>query len=363
MSNLQLFGNKLMWHLEKLAEWQKGKDIYPLHIDLGPSSACNQNCRFCYVGYLGKKKPIFLGKDVFLKLMQDLGRLKIESVALCGTGEPFLNKATPEAILTAKEAGVDVAVITNGVFFSPKIAEKVLGSLTWIRFSVYGDSQKVYDWVHRGGKYDWVKVNINILKAVEIKRKNNYPTTLGAVVILLPENGHEMPSLAKKLRDYGIDYMVIKPPSQNPRNKLFIPRDLAKRFSTEIKKAEGFNSENFRVEVRWDLFEHEESFDGENSPQATKPYEKCLGLPFIACIDADGSVYACNGFWRSSEFLYGNLYQNSFEEIWKSNRRKKVMDFVKNKLDLSRCEPFCRHNSINIFLWDLVNPPRHINFP
>ena len=362
MSRLQLSGHKLMWHMEDLLKWQKGGDISPLHLDISPSSACNQNCRFCYVGYLGRKEAAFLEEGVFLKLMKDLGSMGVKSAAICGTGEPLLNKATPEAITTGKKSGLDISLITNGVFFTSEKAEKTLGDLTWIRFSVYGASKKVYDFVHRGGNEDWEKVNANIKKAVEIKQRNGYKTTIGAVMLVLPENGREIADLARKCREYGFDYLAIKPASQNPKNELDIPRDLDEKFSDEIKEAEGYSSSDFHVVVRRDLFEFERSLAGLKDRRVAKSYKKCLGLPFISCIDADGNVYACNGFWRSKKFLYGSLYEKSFNEIWEGPLRKEVMAFVQNELDLAECEPFCRHNSINTFLWNLYNPPSHINF-
>ena len=49
-------------------------------------------------------------------------------------------------------------------------------------------------------------------------------------------------------------------------------------------------------------------------------YKKCHGLPFFALIDAKGNIIPCNLFYGKDDFTYGNLYENSFSEIWKSEK-------------------------------------------
>ena len=359
---LQLSGHKLLWHTEILEKWQKGEFFYPLHLDIGPSYSCSQDCAFCYVGYLRKKggrRQKFLEKEVFLRLMEELGEAGVKSIAMCGCGEPLLNSATPNAVVRAKECGVDVSLITNGVHFTPTVAEKTLESLSWVRFSIYGASKKVYDAVHRGGENDWENAYSNLREICEIKRKRSLKTTIGSVMLVLPENGHEVDLLAQRLKEYGVDYLSVKPATQNPKNTFSAPRDLHKRFKDNLLLTEKLSSNNFHVEVRWDQFGFEEQFI--ESGRSVKGYGECLGLPFIACIDADGSVYACNGHWRNPKFLYGNVYEKPYKEIWQDAWKR--MYNLKDEINLGECEPICRTHAINNFLWQLNHPPEHINFP
>jgi hypothetical protein len=48
--------------------------------------------------------------------------------------------------------------------------------------------------------------------------------------------------------------------------------------------------------------------------------------------------------------------------MWDSERRKEITLRIQNDLDISKCMPFCRPDSVNTFLWELKNPPIHANF-
>jgi len=60
--------------------------------------------------------------------------------------------------------------------------------------------------------------------------------------------------------------------------------------------------------------------------------------------------------------LYGNMYENTFKEIWEGNKRHKSVQWAEGKLDTNQCRLNCRMDEINRYLWDLKNPPEHVNF-
>ena len=41
-------GHKLMWHLDRVSQWQAGERVAPLHVDMGISAGCNMACKYCY---------------------------------------------------------------------------------------------------------------------------------------------------------------------------------------------------------------------------------------------------------------------------------------------------------------------------
>ena len=46
-------GCKLAWHADRVAAWQRGEKIVPIHIDVGMSKSCNIRCRYCFGGTSG----------------------------------------------------------------------------------------------------------------------------------------------------------------------------------------------------------------------------------------------------------------------------------------------------------------------
>ena len=109
---------------------------------------------------------------------------------------------------------------------------------------------------------------------------------------------------------------------------------------------------DFKVQVRWDMFEE----------WGKKPYRKCLSLPFMAVMDADGGVYACGGYWQDERFRYGDLHKESFKEVWDSQKRKDIMKYAESDVNLEKCYNCCRNHTINNFLWQLSQTPMHVNF-
>jgi len=93
-----------------------------------------------------------------------------------------------------------------------------------------------------------------------------------------------------------------------------------------------------------------------------KPYKKCLGLPFWAYINSTGDIYACSSFLGNKKFCYGNIYKNSFKEIWKRKKRKQILGMFSREFNISQCRQACRLDEINRYLWELKNPDSHVNF-
>ncbi|MDG2204173.1 MAG: radical SAM protein, partial [Alphaproteobacteria bacterium] len=67
---LFLDGTKLLHHPRRLADWQSGKRVFPLHLDISPAGACNHRCVFCIVDYKEHREG-FLNGSILKKLLRD----------------------------------------------------------------------------------------------------------------------------------------------------------------------------------------------------------------------------------------------------------------------------------------------------
>lgn len=348
---LKLDGHKLLYHLDELAKWKRGEDFYPVYVELGPTTVCNHRCVHCYIRYLGFK-TVFLDREVMLKNVRQMGAIGVKALCLAGTGEPLLHKACPDVVVEAKKAGLDVAMATNGILLTKKTAAAILPCLTWVRFSVLGGTPATYMKLQGAKEGDFEKLMVNLEEAVALKKKKKLPVTLGVVYFIFRDNGHETAAFARRVKRLGVDYVVVKPVGDYQKNKYVADRALKERFLPELREVETLSSGGFKAQVRWDMFEK----------WGKKTYEECLSLPFMTVIDADGSVYACGGYWQDKRYCYGNLYRKTFKEIWDSPQRRRITARMQKHVNFDECYNCCRNHSINNFLWGLKTEPAHVNF-
>lgn len=329
----------------------KGENIYPIEVEISPSGACNHRCVFCAVDYIGYQ-PDFLDKDIILRDIAKMGQKGLKSVICSGEGEPLLNKNMPDIANGIKACGVDVAMSSNGALFTKDKAKECLGAFTWIRFSVASMEGESYDKIQRGKLGDLEKVKENLTEAVGIKRDRKLKTTLGVQCLLLPDNMAQLPDMARQCREIGVDYLTIKPYSQHlhSENTFQIDYEAMLTLENEVKQ---YETDRFSVYFRANAMKkvHQE-----------KSYRQCLGLPFMTHIDAKGNVWPCVAHIGTKEFCYGNIYEQSFEEIWEGTRRQEILHQL-HKLDINKvCREACRLDEINRYLDDLKNPGEHVNF-
>lgn len=350
MAYLLLDDHKLIYHLERLNAWSQGKVIYPLYIAISPTSCCNLKCIFCAYSYL-PKKPVFLKKEIMRKLLKEFKEIGVKSLFYSGEGEPFMNKGLPEMILDTHKNCIDAAINTNGILFTKNIAEDILDKLTFIRFSVNAGTPQNYEKIHGCPAKTFDTVIHNISQALNIKQQKNAKTTIGVQFLFLKENADTLLDLARILKKIKVDYLAIKPFLKHPQIHFDGEVGISGREDL-IKKLEAMNTEKFKVIVRRKAFER----------YHCRTYKHCLSPPFMAEIDASGDVYPCGPYLGHKEFVYGNVYKKSFKDIWKSKRRFRIKKFMETKLDVSCCMPNCRNDAVNRFLWELRNPPEHLNF-
>jgi GTP 3',8-cyclase len=354
MDKFRIDSHKLIYHVERVNDWLKGRDIYPVYVEVSPAGSCNHRCVYCALDFM-EYQPRFLDTAVFKKRLTEMGRLGVKSIMYAGEGEPFLHKHIAEIIKHTKKSGIDTAVTTNGVLLKKELAEDILPSLTWIKVSINGGTKKTYSLIHRTAPEDFNKVMVNMADAAELRRNKKYACTLGMQIILLPENYREVCLLAKKSRDIGMDYLVVKPYSQHPLSNTIRYKDI--KYGSYLKLAEKlqrFNRDNFNVIFRLKTMKKWDA--------ASRPYKHCLALPFWAYIDAGGNVWGCSIYLKKDKFCLGNIYKRSFKEIWGCRRTEQLWQWAANELDTTKCRVNCRMDEINSYLWEIKNPPEHVNF-
>ena len=357
--------HKLMYHPDRIAQWQaagddweKAKSVYPLYVEIAPAGACNHRCTFCAVDYIGYKVRT-LEKDLLVRRVAEMAERGVKSIMYAGEGEPLLHKHIGEIIVQTQKAGIDVALTTNAVVLNEKLVEEALWAMTWIKASVNAGTRETYAAVHQTKADDFERVFLNLAKAVSVKRANRYACTIGVQMVLLPENQHEAVALASRTKEIGADYVVIKPYSQHLMSLTTMAKgykefDYSRVFPME-NELQALEDDSFRIIFRRRTME--------KLLESDRAYSVCQATPFFwAYVMANGDVYGCSAYLEDPRFCYGNLNEQSFAQIWEGESRQKSFLHVRHELNISECRKNCRMDEVNRYLWDLQHPPAHVNF-
>ena len=354
MGDIRIDSHKLIFHVERVNRWLKGENVFPIYVEVGPSGTCNHRCIFCALEYLGYKAR-YIDTEVLKKNIKEMAEGGVRSMMYAGEGEPLLHKDIEELLGYTKSCGIDVAVTTNGVLLGNRIGQESLKALSWIRVSLNAATRETYAKVHGTGADDFDKVLRNLEQVVSSKRRNRYDCMVGVQLLMIPENYQETKKLAEILKDIGVDYFTIKPFSKHPLSSHSLDKDFdyieMLSFQEDLDK---MATEEFKILFRGHTMMKLKGKD--------RGYDRCQGLPFWAYISSDGGVWACSAFLGKESFFYGNLYDQTFFEIWEGPKRRKVLEMVRDDLDVSQCREVCRLDEINRYLWELKNPHPHVNF-
>lgn len=345
-------GHKIHLHPEKVAQWLQTGDCYPIHIEIGATSRCNQNCIFCALDFARGKSDI--NGEIMTSALEDMAKQGVKSVMFGGEGEPLLHKDLGLFVERARGYGLDVALTTNGVAFNRKLQEQCLPYLSWVKFSVDAGTAEAYNIIHGVSTKHFERLFQNIFDSTELKKRDNLDVVIGTQFLVLPQNANktEITRVIEELEKIKVDYISIKPYSDHPRSRKEL---VVSHEDWEILEE---TLENLKEKANLKIIFRKET--RERIGEGHK-YQECYGLHFISLIDSKGDVIPCNLFYDMPEYTYGNLYKQSFREIWEGNQRKKVLEELRIK-GVEKCRRGCRCDAGNYYLERLKKPQPHDNF-
>lgn len=335
------FGNqmKLLWHHDKMHSFLKTGSCFPIQIELNATNVCNLACKWCISDY--SHKPEALEKVALKKFLREFKDCGGRSISWTGGGEPTCHKDIKELIEAAAAIGLRQGMMTNGLF-NPSLAETLGNNLEWIRISLDTADRENYKEIKGVDGLNAVLNNIRLLtkyKARVVTNINlsrlNFPYIL-ETTIKSKELGANGIQIRPVLPRYYYDEAEDKEFFQNCITGL-----------DELKKIEG---NGFQVFISYDKFN--EIIDG---TLGKITYDSCQYHNFICALNADGNLCVCMHHLGDGRFNFGNIYNNSFREIWESGKRKEVMDYCLN-LDFKKCQVCCKGHEINKFLQFLQRP-------
>ncbi len=278
--------------------WEK-----PILAQLEITSKCNQKCIFCYTG---KKKETDndLSLTQWKKIIKKLKNLGVRRLDFTGR-ESFLYHDFVKLLRWCKEQGFENKVNTNGTFDVANILDYV----DEIIFSVHG-LNKIHDQiVGKQGSFALIEKNIKKCSSSRVKVSIN--------MSLLKSNFTQMNEVFEY---FNSRYNIYKFAPSLPVNSLF-GKDFEHLSIVLNKKIFKIYMDNLKKIPKSKLvLKHGFHSIFINDPLHYKD-ENDLLLPNCAAgkykliVDSDARVFPCN-FFKSDEFLCGNILTENEKEIW-----------------------------------------------
>ena len=350
--------NRLLWHGDKIRQWQEGQNPYPISLDIHLTGSCNLECPRC----AGGERKGCLDTQVVYELLKELRKGDVRAVVYTGGGESTMHKDFSEIIKYTKGLGFRVGLITNGSLLTDEMMTTVATYGDWVRVSLDGYNNDTYNCNYGVAGNTFEIVCENIKRLVEIRNSLRSGCAIGVGYLIDDNVIPGMMSASEMVKGYGVDYIQFRhfetyssssERSSMLENKKVVDFDISK-FYQNLNKCLVLGNSKFRVSYNRGKFQGiAESYC------RILDYNRCHGSQFTGTITSTGDVYICCVLAGEARFSFGMLGEESFHEIWNGKQRKDVLDGLKIESD---CVPFCRCDSMNSFLEPLRRKILHVDF-
>lgn len=318
-------GDKILCHGKRLLDWQRsGKRPVPVTMEVDVTNACNARCPDCAGG---RAAATAQWEPATAKVFAQMWAAGVRAVIFTGGGEPTLHPHLPDFIYAARQEGMEVALISNGISLPEKVISAVAACCTWVRFSLAPDAAS---WAIQSGldAAHFEAVRNNVQRCVANLANTPMPPTIGVGCLTDGETAGKINEMCRLATDLGVDYVQFRP-KHGDRTPIDLSHleDLGERWP------------DVRVLASW----HKYAQMGE-----PRGYETCYGHYFTGVIQADYRMSVCCHTRGVDGFCWGDV-RNGFLETWVAREHDEAV----RRIDLERCVPACRCDHFNNLLWEI----------
>lgn len=160
---------KLLRHAANIEGIKTGRLLPPVMVDVDPvDGVCNLDCEWCCQAASRASRPATFMK---VETMQGLGKFSawwgIKAWRISGDSEPLLNKELSHLLTAGGENGIDMGLITNGVFLD-RLSQDDLRRLHYLGVSLDAATPETWARLKRSEPGNFAKILNNVRRAREL---------------------------------------------------------------------------------------------------------------------------------------------------------------------------------------------------
>lgn len=342
----------------------------PIEVSVDLTRSCGVDCLMCwYWSPLLKQSPSRewadqqIDYELFLKLLKDFEKLQVKRIVLGGQGDPFLYPQIMEAIEAAKEAGIEVCLITSGVYFNEKRIRKIFEvKVEHIDVSIQAATTESYRDIHPAqNNATFGRIKESLLLLARLKREFNQKIpTLTLIHVICNLNYQDTVKIVELARETGAERVGFKRIDVIPETKgLLLNNDQLTELRGLLTEAKE-KAKKFGIKTSIDFYQQYIAQGVTTGVYTSSYYSQipCYAGWLSSRILSDGSVIPCCGCY---DVVLGNIHNSSFFTIWNSREyqefREKSINIRKNPVLIRKCKcSSCIDFEFNLGIYRKLHP-------
>ncbi len=311
---------------------------YPEIVHLEVTRNCNLKCYMCRenrdeeVREIGTNDLDYHVLDKMVPFMQN-----VHTVAFFGWGEPLCHPHFDKFIDTTRKIKERndskllnkvkpyVNFTTNATLLTEDLIHRIIKSgLDDISVSIDSPDEDSFNFIRKGADFKKVIANLRTLQELKAKNKVLHPR-LAIGFVAMRRNIEELPNIIPLAVDLGVwritvSYITVVTKGLE-QESLYYHQDLANCIFDKVEKIAQTNKISISLPPRFGT--------------KVEPQGYCDDILDIFYVKAEGTVIPC---CIATDVAIGNLYEESPEEIWQGERRKKIIDKLKKGILEGKCK-------------------------
>lgn len=332
---------KLLYRYVKIiASYIVGYPLYqPDSVSIIVTNKCNLKCMMCDFWKDASAAADGISLEEFRRIFKDLKQSGVTTIQFTG-GEPFLRSDLIEILRSAKRTGLRTVVVNNGTLINEKNVLEFARNVDLVYVSLDAPEKDQHEDI-RGVRGIFEKIRKSITLLTSTINDNALPARVIVVTTITPQGIHAPEEMVALIKELGVNGLIYNPASSvyygNTRLKSLPSREniFTDSYDGMVDKIIALmeNSENRLRSNPFYLLASKEFLRG-NKRYYGFP---CLGGGYNGpLIGFDGTVFPCCA-WNTP---LGNVKEQLFSRIWKSEEAKEARLKIKRKL----C-PRCYHHT------------------
>lgn len=302
---------------------QRAKSLEkPIYVHIRATDKCNLNCPYCYTKDNSDKND--MSDEEMLEILKLCNQKEVLGITWTG-GEPFMRKNMVSLINAVHDMKINQTVLTNGTLLKDEILESIPNDNVLIQISLNEawNSRNLYR-------------NESILKNAENAIKKGKKVVI--TVILEPVNLSDYEELINNLLYHSISNVrfgfEIPVGGLSHKDMVQYIEDM-KKLIPDLQMLKEKYSDDILISYQFDKY----CIDEQIIP---KRFFSCEAGTTQIYIDNNGDVYPCPLFKSYEEFYCGNVFKNTWEELWKADPMEKFRNISICKNCNVTCTDWCR---------------------